>query len=178
VKAGLQVTGQMFTPRPAKSLASFIVGAALLVATHAQAETRWVGGFGLRLCDPGLTKCVRLSTGTELEVTGGRLLTSDIRVGTLYEVMTADGIRGWISEADLKTVLVTPQSDYAQGQETACTEEPRVGMSEQEALKTCWGRPKYRRRVGVEGLMRDEWVYGDGRYLYFDDGKILAIQTQ
>ena len=51
-------------------------------------------------------------------------------------------------------------------------------MSEQEALKTCWGRPKFRRRVGVEGLMRDEWVYGEGRYLYFDNGKILAIQTQ
>jgi hypothetical protein len=164
--------------RLARSLAPIIAVAVLLLATHAHAETRWVGGFGLRLCNPGQTKCVRLSTGTELEVTGGRLLTSDIRVGTLYEVMTADGIRGWISEADLKKMLVTPESDYDRGQETSCTEEPRVGMSEQEALKTCWGRPKLRRRVGVEGLMRDEWLYGDRRYLYFDNGKILAIQAR
>jgi hypothetical protein len=24
--------------------------------------------------------------------------------------------------------------------------------------------------------MRDQWSYGDGRYLYFDNGRLLAIE--
>jgi hypothetical protein len=172
----------MFTNIPAEQCCrlagglTLLIAGAVLLATDLHAETRWVGGFGLRLCDQGKAKCVRLSTGTELEVTGGRLLTSDVGVGTLYEVVTANGIHGWISEGDLKNLLASSKSETPRGDQTSCTGSPRVGMSEKEALSTCWGRPKYRQRVGVEGLMRDEWVYGEGRYLFFDNGKILAIQ--
>ena len=172
----------MFTKTPAeqrrrlaRSLALFIAGA-MMLATDLHAETRWVGGYGLRLCEQGKTKCVRLSTGTELEVTGGRLLTSDVGAGTLYEAITADGIHGWISEIDRNNLLASSNPDPQQSEEISCAGSPRVGMSEKEALSTCWGRPKYRQEIGVEGLMRDEWVYGEGRYLYFDNGKVLAIQ--
>jgi hypothetical protein len=180
--SGLTPDGKMFTKTPsehcrrlATSLALLIAGV-VLVAADLHAETRWVGGFGLRLCSQGKTQCVWLSTGTELEVTGGRFLTSEVGVGTLYEVTTVDGFHGWISEVDLKSLLASSNSEPQQGEEASCTGSPRVGMSEQQALATCWGRPKYRQRVGVPGLMRDEWIYGEGRYLFFDDGKILAIQ--
>jgi hypothetical protein len=49
-------------------------------------------------------------------------------------------------------------------------------MSEEQVLASCWGKPKSRRRVGVEGLMRDQWIYGEGRYLYFDNGRLFAIE--
>jgi len=58
----------------------------------------------------------------------------------------------------------------------SCTENLRIGMSEADVLASCWGKPRSRRRTGVEGLMRDQWSYGDGRYLYFDNGRLLAIE--
>jgi hypothetical protein len=58
----------------------------------------------------------------------------------------------------------------------SCTQDPRIGMSEEEVLASCWGKPQNRRRTGVEGLMRDQWIYGDGRYLYFDNGHLVAIE--
>ncbi len=69
------------------------------------------------------------------------------------------------------------RADREQRARSVCSpNEPRVGMTEQEVLSTCWGKPRYRRRTGVEGLMRDQWVYGDGKYLYFDNGHLLAIE--
>ena len=54
--------------------------------------------------------------------------------------------------------------------------QPKIGMSEQDVLSTCWGKPRYRRLTGVEGLMREQWVYGDRKYLYFDNSRLIGIE--
>src|SRR5690349_1492102 len=149
-------------------------------AARGQTEERWVGALGLRLCQPtslGPRTCERLAPGTKVLFTGATR--RDAAGRTQYEVTTEDGdTKGWVSASERDRSLEQEDPyDREERARAACTpNQPRVGMTEQEVLSTCWGKPRYRRRVGVEGLMRDQWVYGDGRYLYFDNGQLLAIE--
>jgi hypothetical protein len=152
----------------------------LLPAPYAHSETARVSGQGLRVCNsipapPGSSKCVRLRPGTEIDLTGS--IRRDTMGEMYHELITADGaVKGWISQVEVNNSLVVEEPLGHERVRETCNGEPRVGMSEQDTLKTCWGKPRFRRRVGVEGLMRDEWVYGEGRYLYFDNGKLMAIR--
>lgn len=51
-----------------------------------------------------------------------------------------------------------------------------IGMSEQDALDSMWGRPnKINRTTGRWGV-HEQWVY-DGGYLYFENGTLTSIQN-
>lgn len=51
-----------------------------------------------------------------------------------------------------------------------------VGMSEQDALDSSWGKPrKINRTTNAYGIS-EQWVY-DGGYLYFKDGVLTSIQN-
>lgn len=51
----------------------------------------------------------------------------------------------------------------------------RIGMTEDDVLKSSWGRPrKINRTITTQGV-REQWVYASG-YLYFEDGSLTAIQ--
>ena len=53
----------------------------------------------------------------------------------------------------------------------------RIGMTEREVINgTNWGRPLERRRTTTAGGTREQWIYGSGNYLYFDNGRLTAIQ--
>jgi hypothetical protein len=154
--------------------------ALLLSVFPAQAETRWVGGYGLEVCQLkgnqfDRSKCAYLSTGREVDLTGTSRRDGSGEI--FYELRTTDGaLKGWISKSERDTALESANPGIgADNKQTSCI-EPEIDMSEQEALASCWGKPRFRRRVGVEGLMRDQWVYGNGRNLYFDNGRLLAIE--
>jgi hypothetical protein len=151
------------------SLLAALPAALMFVPAHG--ETRLFTDFDLDLCEssrPG-ENCTELSAGIEVKLTGATR--RDARGRTLYEVTTLDGAaKGWITESQRKSLLIEDRVQMS------CTQDPRIGMSEEEVLASCWGKPQNRRRTGVEGLMRDQWIYGDGRYLYFDNGRLFAIE--
>lgn len=52
-----------------------------------------------------------------------------------------------------------------------------IGMTQQDVLDSSWGRPeKVNRTTNARGV-REQWVYGGGNYLYFDDGVLRSIQN-
>jgi hypothetical protein len=147
---------------------------AVLMVVPAHAETRLFTDYGLELCEPSRPgeqpHCTELSAGMEVKLTGATR--KDAGGRTLHEATTRDGAtKGWITESQKNSLL---RDDRAQPM--SCTQTPQIGMSEAAVLASCWGKPKSRRRIGVEGLMRDQWIYGDGRYLYFDNGRLFAIE--
>jgi hypothetical protein len=147
---------------------------AALMAAPAHAETRYFTDFGLELCEaanPGeQPRCKELSDAVEIKFTGATR--KDAKGRILYEAATRDGsAKGWITESQKQGLIVDDRP-----QAISCSQTPRVGMTEQQVLASCWGKPKSRRQIGVEGLMRDQWVYGEGRYLYFDNGRVFAIE--
>lgn len=55
-------------------------------------------------------------------------------------------------------------------------EKVRIGMSKQ-AAKESWGEPNdINTTTGSYGT-HEQWVYGDGNYLYFENGKLTDIQN-
>lgn len=51
-----------------------------------------------------------------------------------------------------------------------------VGMSEQDALDSSWGKPRKINRTTNAYDISEQWVY-DGGYLYFKDGLLTSIQN-
>ncbi len=50
-----------------------------------------------------------------------------------------------------------------------------VGMTAQQA-RMSWGEPKEINRTSSASVKQEQWVYGDGNYLYFDNGILTSIQ--
>jgi hypothetical protein len=54
---------------------------------------------------------------------------------------------------------------------------PRIGMTKEQVInQTNWGKPSDINRTTTSAGTREQWVYGVGRYLYFDGNKLTAIQ--
>lgn len=52
----------------------------------------------------------------------------------------------------------------------------RIGMSQQQVLASRWGAPVDIRRSITASHTREQWIYSQQRYLYFDNGRLDAIQ--
>jgi hypothetical protein len=53
----------------------------------------------------------------------------------------------------------------------------RIGMTAKQVIqKTNWGWPDSVNRTIIRHGTREQWVYGDGQYLYFENGRLTAIQ--
>lgn len=53
----------------------------------------------------------------------------------------------------------------------------KIGMtSKQVALNTNWGKPDTVNRTTLKNGVHEQWVYPGKGYLYFDNGKLVAIQ--
>ena len=51
----------------------------------------------------------------------------------------------------------------------------RVGMTEQQ-VRMSWEEPEHiNRTITASGVVSEQWVYGS-QYVYFEDGKVTAIQ--
>nr|QJS06517.1 hypothetical protein [Polaromonas sp.] len=51
-----------------------------------------------------------------------------------------------------------------------------IGMSAEEVLASQWGKPRKINRTIASFGVHEQWVYGGG-YLYFEGGKLTAIQN-
>ena len=52
----------------------------------------------------------------------------------------------------------------------------KIGMSQKEVLASSWGKPVDVSRTTTAAGTREQWVYGNKNYLYFDHGILTAIQ--
>ncbi len=74
----------------------------------------------------------------------------------------AKGIESIKQSEELKVIL----KDYV---------EPRIGMNEEEVKKSTWGKPKSINSTVTSSGTHEQWVYNN-RYIYFENGKVTAIQ--
>lgn len=50
-------------------------------------------------------------------------------------------------------------------------------MTKQDVLDSSWGAPKKINTTTTQYGVHEQWVYGGGNYLYFDDGILTSIQN-
>lgn len=53
----------------------------------------------------------------------------------------------------------------------------RIGMTKEEVLASSWGRPERVNKTTNAYGTREQWVYGGGNYLYFENGVLTSIQN-
>lgn len=54
--------------------------------------------------------------------------------------------------------------------------EPKIGMTKDEVLNSKWGDPEDINKITTKYGTSEQWVYPDYKYIYFEDGKVTAIQ--
>lgn len=52
-----------------------------------------------------------------------------------------------------------------------------VGMTTAQVLNSNWGKPTKINRTVTQNGTHEQWVYGGNNYLYFENGKVTAIQN-
>lgn len=81
-----------------------------------------------------------------------------------------------------KLLEIADKSDAerARANEVRARKKPKLegvslGMSPEEVKASSWGKPRDINRTTTVWGVREQWVYDSG-YLYFEDGKLIAIQ--
>ena len=65
----------------------------------------------------------------------------------------------------------------AQREEFSRRPNVHIGMTADDVVeRSNWGRPQSKNRTTTVHGVKEQWVYGDRRYLYFDNGVLTAIQ--
>lgn len=54
--------------------------------------------------------------------------------------------------------------------------KPKIGMSKNEVKNSSWGSPQKVNTTTNKYGTSEQWVYGNGKYLYFNDGILTSIQ--
>lgn len=53
---------------------------------------------------------------------------------------------------------------------------PEIGMTADEVRNSTWGEPKEINKTTTKYGVREQWVYSSRRYIYLEDGIVVAIQ--
>lgn len=53
---------------------------------------------------------------------------------------------------------------------------PPLGASQSDVINSGWGYPRDTNKTTTSAGVREQWVYGPGKYLYFQNGVLTAIQ--
>jgi len=51
-----------------------------------------------------------------------------------------------------------------------------IGMTKENVLLSSWGKPKKINKTTTSSGIIEQWIYENGRYLYFEDGILTTIQ--
>jgi hypothetical protein len=80
---------------------------------------------------------------------------------------------------DQITKAMLALSEICKIEKESCGTGPaRLGMTTDEAIHTSWCFPDKKNTTEIAGHFREQWVYGSRGYLYFDNGRLTAIQEQ
>lgn len=83
---------------------------------------------------------------------------------------TEDASAGLTAAAEDIAAGKTPKKDYS-GQY-----EPEIGMSESDVLSSSWGEPEKRNVTESANSKKEQWVYSNNKYIYFENGVVTSIQ--
>ena len=123
--------------------------------------------------------------GKWLEIDAVSTLESDNFVS--YHVKLQDGRTGWIGyEGDFEDSdpVVAAAKAKAQREATAAKAQaeceaagqPKIGMTYEQAVATCWGKPQAINRTTVADHVQEQAIYSTPRFLNFTHGVLTSIQ--
>lgn len=83
---------------------------------------------------------------------------------------------GWAKKREEKTKEIQEEMAVKNEIDRIKNSNPTIGMTKEEVEMSLWGKPqKVNRTVSKYGV-REQWVYPDYKYLYFEDGILTSFQ--
>jgi hypothetical protein len=90
------------------------------------------------------------------------------RLGNQYDCSQDKTLLEW------QELAQSAEKKYSQ----ASKPNAKIGMTKKQVVeKSSWGEPAHINTTILNGHVKEQWVYGDGDYIYFDNGRVVAIQT-
>lgn len=159
----------------------------LLLKTYKLYKGKMLYNFGKRLFQDKNDKLIWLDNITRFEMDSISInyISDDIQdidiilkydSGYVKLSSNIDTFSGKISYIDKHFIIGDPNKKYPGIKNWQLIKKGKVklGMSKQEATLS-WGKPKDINRTQTYNGTHEQWVYDDG-YLYFENGKLTAIQ--
>ena len=82
----------------------------------------------------------------------------------------------YAAQAD-KLTAEADRQDQADERKRKRSKGVTIGMSKEDVLASSWGRPESVNSTTTSHGTSEQWVYGGGNYLYFENGVLTAIQN-
>jgi hypothetical protein len=117
------------------------------------------------------------------ELTSGKFTVIEVmlfnKVPAYYRIEMDGGQAGYVRADDKAHFLADDPEVLAKAPRANCARlgEPKIGMTTAEAEQTCWAKPISINRMNVANRIREQHVYGKGRYLYFENDVLVAIEA-
>lgn len=99
---------------------------------------------------------------------------------SLNEPMNVDGVKKSLgrvkNEHNLQVII--NHITYIQSKLPKVKLGAIIGMTKEQVLNSTWGEPISKNITTTTHGTREQWVYGNGNYLYFKDNILESIQTK
>ena len=77
---------------------------------------------------------------------------------------------------DIQADMERNKKEGEEEREWAKGKNPTLGMTTGQVEVSLWGKPEKINRTVNQSKVREQWVYGQGQYLYFTDGILTSFQ--
>jgi hypothetical protein len=140
----------------------------------------WITG-ALRVCQTPQREgsdCEDLPTGQKILITnvvaGTAPAAKGVPIEKYYQISYGDQRSGFSLTSAIQAMTTNrdPQIVASECQKSGL---PRVGMTVEQVVATCWGRPNKVNRTQVGGVINDEFVYANAS-VYLRDGVVTSIR--
>lgn len=119
-----------------------------------------------------LSKRLVLDNGGEVEDVNPGLISINQDNGTSKKYISAAGQE---HQKKIEEKMKAEEESKAQAEREYLTNEPRVGMTSEEVLKSNWGKPNDINKTTYSWGVKEQWVYPGNKYIYIEDGIVTAI---
>jgi hypothetical protein len=144
-------------------------------------KTLWVTD-ALRVCQKPQTEgpdCENLARDQKIivknVVIGAAPADKNAPIEKYYEISYGDQKSGF-SLTSAMQAMTTNRDPQIVASECKKSGLPRVGMTTEQVVATCWGRPNKVDRTEVGGVISDKFVYDSGS-VYLRNGVVTSVQT-
>jgi hypothetical protein len=139
----------------------------------------WVN-YRLKFCrSPVGMDCPYIDIGTHLKIDGLVLNQAPNNVPIFdpyYHATLDDGHVGYFSVTFI--TFLSGISPAAAAAECKRRGDPHVGMKAAQLDATCWGKPDHINRKESSRGIHEQYVYGDGRFVYLHNGVVTEVQIR
>lgn len=119
--------------------------------------------------------CTTISSPTRLTL--DRIDENAVTGGDAYCHVTLDDGRAGYANCFLLMAETTDVDPAVTAADCKRRGDPRIGMTAKQVEASCWGKPEHVNRRQTASAITDQYVYGDGRFVYLRNGIVTSIQA-